>query len=64
MFKFYICTYAGVYTCIRLIHVNNALGCSKIVKTGIVWFIVFRMIISPCRDIKFIVLFSNETKRW
>jgi hypothetical protein len=40
----------------QFIHVNNAIGYSKIVKIALVVFIVFRMIISPSRNIKFIIL--------
>jgi hypothetical protein len=45
-----------------LIHVNNALRCSKIVKLTIVVFMVFRTTISPCRNIKFIVLIPIKIK--
>jgi hypothetical protein len=62
MFKFYICIYTCVYTCMMLIHVNNALRCSKIVKLTIVVFMVFRTTISPCRNIKFIVLIPIKIK--
>jgi hypothetical protein len=47
-----------------LILVNNALVNSKIVKINIVVCIVFKMIISHCRNIKLILLISNKNKRW
>jgi hypothetical protein len=63
MFKFYTCTYTSIYTCIMLIHVNSALAYSKIVKINIVVCIIFKMIISSCRNMKFIVLIPNKNKR-
>jgi hypothetical protein len=38
-------------------------GALKLLKQILVVFIVFRIISSPCRNIKFIVLTSNENKR-